>query len=122
MSVAALLDQECTIWRPTESVGTLRSVDRAWDDTGRTGVAIAIQVRTRGGEILARRPGGELVTSQYLAFLETGADVEEGDIIEHTAGPGAFGFLEVHGKREPRGDHIELDLRETGEDPTAGST
>jgi hypothetical protein len=116
MSIDHLLDHLVSVWRKTESTGTLRSVTRSWSNTGRTNVPAAIQTRS---EKQGDTGGGERTTGTYLGFMRAAADVQEGDIIQVTAGPGSWGFLLVDGVDEPRGHHTELELTDTAEDPTS---
>jgi hypothetical protein len=116
MSLNHLLDHLVTVWRATESAGTLRSVTRTWSAGTRTSLPAAIQVR---GERQGDTGGGERTTGTYLGFMRAGADVQEGDILQVTAGPDNWGFLLVGGVSSPRGHHTELELVDTPEDPTS---
>jgi len=117
MSIDHLLDHTVTVHRPTkgDDAGGMGSREDSWDST-RTGKAAAIQVK---GESRDDTGGGERTTGSYLGFMAAGADVQEDDVIQVTAGPDSWGFLEVVGVSSPRGHHTELELRDTRKDPTA---
>jgi len=59
-----------------------------------------------------------MVAGQYVAFMLKDADVQEGDILTVTSGPGSFGYLLAQGVSSPRGHHTEVVLSQTTEDPT----
>lgn len=111
MSYASLLNHTVSVWRSTESTGTLGAVVRTWAVVA-TGLAAAIQVQEERWESAGP---GEMTHGKYKGFLDVDADVEEGDVVEVTAGPGTFGFLKVHRVYRPRGHHTELTLSDTRE-------
>lgn len=114
MSLAHLLDHTVTIWRATEGFasGGLRTVDKTWSSTGRTGLKAAIQVQ---GESRGDTGGGERTLGTHLGFMDAGANVQEGDIVQVTAGPGTWQNMLVEGVSPPRGHHVELELSVTAE-------
>ena len=118
MGIGHLLDHTVTVWRATESLdaGGLRSVQKTWSSTGRTSLPAAIQVK---GEAEGDTGAGERTTGTYQGFMLPEAPVQEGDIVQVTAGPGSWGFLLVGGVSAPRGHHTEMELTDTEEDPTS---
>jgi hypothetical protein len=109
MIPATMLDHTATVWRSTESrSASLRSVSRSWSKvSGEDGVRLAVQTRRERREDVGP---GETVGGEYSGYGPAGRDIEEGDVVQLTAGPEAPATLEVDSAHRPRNEHLELVL------------
>lgn len=118
MSYSGLLDHTVTVYRKSQTVGTLRSVKRTYLPVA-VGAPMAVQTFS---ERFRDARGGQLTQGDYLGFAEVDLDVQEGDILAVTGGADGWdniGWLKVDGVSRPRGHHTEVVLVSTTEDPTA---
>lgn len=103
-------DHTVTVWRSTESRGSLREVIRSWAKVpAATGVRIGFQTKRERREDPG---GGERTTGEYAGYAPASLDVEEGDVIQVLAGPSAPMQVEVDSAYPPRGHHMQLVLIE----------
>lgn len=102
-------DHTATVWRSTESRSAgLRDVTRSWAKVAAaTGIRIGVQVlRERRDDT----GGGERTTGEYSGYGPAALDLEEGDVVQLTAGPEAPATLEVDRACRPQNRHLELTL------------
>lgn len=104
----AQYDHTVTVWRSTESRGALREVTRSWSKVaGAIGTRMGVQPRRERRQDTG---GGERVTGEYAGYGPAGLDVQEGDVVQVTAGPEAPCSLLVDAASRPLGHHLEATM------------
>lgn len=80
--LAAMLDHTCTVYRPSETVsGMVTQEGLALSSTG-----LALHIQTIGRDDVARGYGYQ-DSGDHLAFFQSTANVQRGDLIRPDAGP-----------------------------------
>jgi hypothetical protein len=110
MIPAVLEDHTVTVYRKNQTRGPkFREAKPGWAAVaGTAGTAVGIQVRRE-----RREDGGpgEAVAGEYKGFSnDPDLDVQEGDVLDVTAGPESPATLKVEEAYRPRNHHTELVL------------
>ena len=107
VSVLALLNHTAKVWRPSESVGSMRTVLRGYTLSSTVRVAVNRAVAPLGDPGPGLTPEGGRVL-----YSIPGWDIRPGDVLQLTEGPDAPGQWEVdEPPTRPRGNHLELRCR-----------
>lgn len=108
MGIDHLLDHTATVWRPSDTLGTLRSNVRGYAVVNED---VSAGVR-RPAALLADIGPGVAPLGQRVIYLAAGANVAARDVISLMTGPDAPGRWEVDEQpTSPRGHHVELRCR-----------
>lgn len=103
MSLAALMDHTATGYRATESTSASGTASKAWA-AQESGFACSVQVDS---ERVADVGPGEFTTGMYRLYAaDPTLDIEEGDVIDVTAGPESPLRVEVMQVSRIRNHHL----------------
>lgn len=107
MGIKHLLNHTASVWRPVETEGAMRSVQKVYTKISTVRVAVRRPATSMGEAGPGLTPTGERVI-----YSIPGWDIQPFDVLELTSGPDSPGRWEVdEPPTRPRGHHMEIRCR-----------